>query len=237
MTYLNHFTQPDTIVPDPYNSQDYDRYAYARNNPIRYTDPSGHEPHTPGSCYESVNGVCGYTAYENPDKLLKISPKKISKEGVDFIKKWEKYEPVPYDDDLGNPDTIGNCTVGYGYLIHYGECDERSSEQPFINGITEEDAAELLEKTLLEYEATVSSSVSVDLTPNQYDALVSFAYNVGRDKDYGFPGSDLLIKLNSGDYESVPSEMMRWVLPEWAKEGLTRRRTEEGIIFTSGVYP
>ena len=40
--YLNHFTQPDTIVPDAYNSQDYDRYAYARNNPVKYTDPSGH---------------------------------------------------------------------------------------------------------------------------------------------------------------------------------------------------
>ena len=40
--YLNHMTQPDTIVPDPYNSQDYDRYAYVRNNPLRYTDPSGH---------------------------------------------------------------------------------------------------------------------------------------------------------------------------------------------------
>jgi RHS repeat-associated protein len=40
--YLNHMTQPDSIVPDPYNSQDYDRYAYARNNPLKYTDPSGH---------------------------------------------------------------------------------------------------------------------------------------------------------------------------------------------------
>jgi RHS repeat-associated protein len=40
--YLNHFTQPDSIVPDPYNSQAWDRYAYALNNPVRYTDPSGH---------------------------------------------------------------------------------------------------------------------------------------------------------------------------------------------------
>jgi RHS repeat-associated protein len=40
--YLNHFTQPDSIVPDPYNSQDYDRYSYVRNNPIRYNDPTGH---------------------------------------------------------------------------------------------------------------------------------------------------------------------------------------------------
>jgi hypothetical protein len=40
--YLNHMTQPDSIVPDPYNSQDWDRYAYALNNPVRYNDPSGH---------------------------------------------------------------------------------------------------------------------------------------------------------------------------------------------------
>ena len=40
--YLNHFTQPDSIVPDPSNSQAWDRYAYALNNPVRYKDPSGH---------------------------------------------------------------------------------------------------------------------------------------------------------------------------------------------------
>jgi RHS repeat-associated protein len=38
------FVQPDTItmLPDPYNSQYLNRYAYALNNPVKYTDPSGH---------------------------------------------------------------------------------------------------------------------------------------------------------------------------------------------------
>jgi RHS repeat-associated protein len=40
--YLNQFTQPDSIVPDQYNSLDWNRYAYTRYNPIKYSDPSGH---------------------------------------------------------------------------------------------------------------------------------------------------------------------------------------------------
>jgi RHS repeat-associated protein len=40
--YLNRFTQPDTIIPDLSNSQAWDRYAYSLNNPVRYTDQSGH---------------------------------------------------------------------------------------------------------------------------------------------------------------------------------------------------
>jgi RHS repeat-associated protein len=40
--YLNRWVQPDSVIPDYYNPQDWDRYSYARNNPIKYTDPSGH---------------------------------------------------------------------------------------------------------------------------------------------------------------------------------------------------
>jgi hypothetical protein len=43
-SYLNHFTQPDSIVPNPQNPQAWNRYAYALNNPIRYNDPTGHFP-------------------------------------------------------------------------------------------------------------------------------------------------------------------------------------------------
>ena len=59
--YLNHMTQPDSIVPDPYNSQDYDRYSYVRNNPLKYTDPSGHRCKGSDGHYEDDNswGYCG----------------------------------------------------------------------------------------------------------------------------------------------------------------------------------
>jgi RHS repeat-associated protein len=46
---LGRFTSADTIVPDPANPQDLNRYSYVRNNPLRYVDPSGHEPCANGS--------------------------------------------------------------------------------------------------------------------------------------------------------------------------------------------
>jgi RHS repeat-associated protein len=55
--YLNHFTQPDSIVSDQYNSLDWNRYSYARNNPVRYTDPSGHsiwEGDSGGECEKCI---------------------------------------------------------------------------------------------------------------------------------------------------------------------------------------
>lgn len=47
-TYLNRWTSPDSIVPQPSNPQALNRYAYAFNNPINLTDPSGHAPQFPG---------------------------------------------------------------------------------------------------------------------------------------------------------------------------------------------
>ena len=41
---IGRFISPDTLVPDPADPQDFNRYSYARNNPLKYTDPTGHNP-------------------------------------------------------------------------------------------------------------------------------------------------------------------------------------------------
>jgi hypothetical protein len=55
---LSRFTQPDSIIPDPYNPLDWDRYGYARNNSIKYLDPDGYRPcNEEKGCGESVDEV------------------------------------------------------------------------------------------------------------------------------------------------------------------------------------
>ncbi len=83
-SYLNHFTQPDSIVPDPANPQDWDRYAYAQNNPLRYKDPTGHS-------------YCSYSSSnEDEDCQYVRENKKIN----DLHKELENFkEPERVDED------------------------------------------------------------------------------------------------------------------------------------------
>jgi RHS repeat-associated protein len=65
---LNHFTSPDTVIADNYQTLDYDRYAYARSNPVRYNDPSGHCPvcgAAIGATIGAIAGAASYTYYNH----------------------------------------------------------------------------------------------------------------------------------------------------------------------------
>jgi len=67
-SYLNHFTQPDSIVPDPSNPQSLNRYSYALNNPVRYTDPSGH-------CVlleEDADGLCVHISNNSGNSTVQV---------------------------------------------------------------------------------------------------------------------------------------------------------------------
>jgi RHS repeat-associated protein len=62
-SHIRRFTQPDDIIQDPYNPQDLNRYSYVRNNPLRYTDPSGHGVWIPAAIVVGGGLVGGYEAY------------------------------------------------------------------------------------------------------------------------------------------------------------------------------
>lgn len=141
---------------------------------------------------------------------------KTSQKGIDLIKKFEGTVLKVYKDAVGLP------TIGIGHLIKKGEV---------FTTITQQQAEELLAKDLKQFEEGVSTSVKVALTQNQFDALVSFAFNLGMGN---VNSSTLLKKLNAGDIQGAANEFLRWnragnkVLP-----GLAKRRLAEKELFLS----
>lgn len=100
--------------------------------------------------------------------------------------------------------------------------------------ITVEQSREFLRKDLDRFEAAVERLVKVELSDNQFGALVSFAFNVG---EGNFAKSTLLKKLNAGNYEAVPDELMRWVHSKGKRlQGLVNRRAQEGALWGKGEF-
>lgn len=100
--------------------------------------------------------------------------------------------------------------------------------------ISLEQSRQWLREDLDKFEALVDRSVKVPLSDNQFGALVSFAFNVG---EGNFGKSTLLKKLNAGDYDSVPSELMRWVHSKGKRmQGLVNRRAQEGALWGKGDF-
>lgn len=115
----------------------------------------------------------------------------------------------------------GVLTIGYGHT---------KNVQPG-QVITEEEAEALLRADCADAEAAVARLVKVPLNQSQFDALVSFTFNVGAGN---LERSTLLRRLNAGNYERAADEMLRWdrgggrVL-----KGLTLRRDAERALFLS----
>jgi GH24 family phage-related lysozyme (muramidase) len=151
----------------------------------------------------------------------------VSTNGVAMIKRFEGFRGNLYNDP------VGHCSVGYGELVHRGNCNGDASEQPYQNGITEERATELLRQRLNDFQRLINDTVTVELNQNQYDALVSFSYNVGSGN---FRQSTLLRLLNQGNYGAVPTELRKWTKGRVNGQlvdlpGLVNRRNEEAALF------
>jgi GH24 family phage-related lysozyme (muramidase) len=151
----------------------------------------------------------------------------LSKAGVNLIKKWEGYHTLlpggdcrAYLDRLARPHV---WTIGYG-------CTEGIHE-----GLvwTEEEAELALRKELAGKERWVNRLVTVPISQAHFDALVSFAYNLG---EGNLRRSTLLRKLNRKDYDGAEDEFKRWVYAGGKRyRGLVRRRKDEARMFAEGT--
>jgi lysozyme len=143
-----------------------------------------------------------------------------AKAGIDLIKSFEGFRAAPYKCSAGVP------TIGYGATFYPGGKKVTMSDA----SITEEQAIELLANMLISFEKYVDSYCVDTITQNQFDALVSFAYNLG---PANLKSSTLLKKVNANpNDESIRLEFMKWVKAGGKTlTGLVRRREAEANLY------
>lgn len=147
---------------------------------------------------------------------------KASQKGLDLIKRFEGLKLKPYQCPAGIP------TIGYGNTYYPSGAKVKLTDP----AITKEKAEELLKFLLTSYEKGVDSFCRDDINQNQFDALTSFAYNVGVGN---LQKSTLIKKVNKNPNDpTIRTEFMKWnkgggkVLL-----GLTRRRQAEADLYFS----
>ena len=139
----------------------------------------------------------------------------IGTKGLEMIKHFEGLELNAYQC------AAGVWTIGYGHT--------KDVQKGMV--ISEDTANEMLVEELNEYENYINTLVNVELNQNQFDAMVSWVYNLGGGN---LKASTLLKVLNAGDYAGVPAQMMRWNKAGGkVLEGLTRRRQAEADLFAN----
>ena len=138
---------------------------------------------------------------------------KISEDGLELIKKFEGCETTAYQD------SVGVWTIGFGHTKGVEEGQTCSIE----------DAESMLADEMDEYEGYINNMVKVDLQQHEFDALVSWVYNLG---PTNLGESTMLKVLNGGQFDRVPEEMNRWTRAGGKiLEGLVRRRQAESLMF------
>jgi lysozyme len=150
--------------------------------------------------------------------------RQINDDGLRLISQWEGLYLRAYH---GAADRPGLLTIGYGHTDAAGP--------PTVTAgmtVTKDEAEAILRNDLSKCEQSVENMVAVELTDNQFAALVSFVFNVGEGI---FGGSTLLRKLNKGDYSSVPTELMKWTRANGVRvQGLANRRAAEAGLWAKG---
>lgn len=163
--------------------------------------------------------------YENTVKMRASDDLLGSREFREMLTNFEGVSLVAYQD------SVGVWTIGFGSTKGVRKGDK----------ITMERAEELLAEDVKRFEVHVNEMVEVPLTQYQFDALLSFTFNLGQGT---LSRSTLLKKLNEGLYEDVPDQILRYHyaggkdchLPSSNCYGIVRRRKAEAVMFSGGNW-
>ena len=138
---------------------------------------------------------------------------RISDEGIALIKRFEGFSARPY------VCPAGIVTIGYGHTKTAVQC----------SAITEARADGLLRQDVMQAERAIARLIHVPLTQGQFDALVSFSFNLGSG---ALQRSTLRCVVNREAHVEVPRQLMRWVFASGRKlKGLEKRRAAEAALY------
>ena len=148
----------------------------------------------------------------------------VSKNGLDLIKEFESFRAKPY------LCPSQKATIGFG-STYYPDGKKVTLQD---KEITEEKAFEILEYIAnKDFGSNINKVVKVPLNQNQFDALVSFSYNIGNEN---FNSSTLLRWLNQGNYKEASMQLLRWNKSKGiVLNGLTKRRKSEKALFDKAI--
>jgi lysozyme len=147
---------------------------------------------------------------------------KLSQKGLELIKSFEGLSLKPY------VCAGGINTIGYGNTYYTNGKKVTLQDKP----ITKQQAEELLKHSLSTYEKAVDSFCRDDISQSQFDALVSFAYNLGTN---ALQKSTLIKKVNANPKDvTIADEFLKWNKANGrVLVGLTRRRQAEANLYFS----
>lgn len=152
--------------------------------------------------------------YDNIDFPASPRDIEVSQECLELVKYFEGMKLRAYKD------SGGVWTIGIGHT--------RTAKAGMT--ITEDEAFDLLREDIKEAERGVRQLVNISLYQHQYDALVSFVFNLGVGN---FGKSTLLTVVNDENHVQVPNELNRWVYDNGNRlNGLVRRRLAEGLLYS-----
>lgn len=149
---------------------------------------------------------------------IRVKSMKVDNAGIDLIGQFEGLRLNAYDDG------VGVWTIGWGATVY-------PNGQKVKNGdkITLEQAKQYKAHDLAKFEKAVNDAVKVPLNQNQFNALVSLAYNIGVS---AFTGSTLVKRLNEGNYKATAGQFLVWVNAGGKRmQGLFNRRNKERELF------